>query len=248
MCVSFKRLTLTMFIKIMEALFSGKPCFLDLEEWRYLSLQPPNDSFSALFYEKTDEFTRCIAACPWLVKEAYSLRSANRSDVSTLVRVAALVHRTLEIYGHLQRWYEEFTSFAPLPDEVPSSTQDQLYPVVYSYHSPSIATTFCGYYAATIILHRILIECHHPAGCAREISSTVENVCKSVEYLAATGTLGPYRVGFSLRVAFEFATVATKLWIRGWLTQFERFYKACSPSNYPPIEVADDETTNPTQP
>lgn len=229
----------------MEALFSGKACFLDLEEWRYIALLPPADSFSARFYEKTDELARCFATLPWLVKEIYALRTANASEISTLTRVSALVHRTLEVYGRLQQWYEEFTAFAPLPDEVPSSTQDQLYPVVYSYYNSSIATAFCIYYATIIILHRILVECHHPAGDAREISLAVDKVCKSVEYLAATGTLGPYRVGFSMRIAFEFATVATKLWIRKWLIQFEKIYKACNPNNYPPIEATDNEPSTP---
>jgi len=229
----------------MEALFSGKACFLDLEEWKYIALQRPADSFFAQLYEKTDELARCIAKLPWLVKEAYALRTANNLEASTMVRISALIHHTLEVYGRLQHWYEEFVAFTPLPEEVPSSTQDQLYPVVYSYCNSSIATAFCGYYATNIILHRILIECHHPAGNTREVSLTVEKVCKSVEFLAATGTLGPYRVGFAMRIAYEFATVGTKLWIRKWLVQFEKFYKACNPNNYPPIEAADGETSTP---
>jgi hypothetical protein len=225
----------------MEALFSGKACFLDLEEWRYIALQRPDDSFSAQFYEMTDELTRCITTCPWLVKEVYALRSANTSEMSTLERVSALVHRTLEVYGRLQQWYGEFSAFAPLPEEVPSSTEDPLYPVVYRYCNSCTATAFCGYYAAIIILHMILVECHHPAGDAREISLTVDKVCKSFEYLAGTGILGPYRIGFSMRVAYEVAPTATRLWIRKWLVRFEKFYKVCNPNNYPPIDAADNE-------
>jgi hypothetical protein len=227
--------------KIMEALFSGKACFLDQEEWRYIALQRPEDSFSAQFYEMTDELTRCIATCPWLVKEIYALRLANKSETSTLVRVSALLHRTLEVYGRLQQWYGEFSAFAPLPEEVPSSTEDPLYPVVYRYCNSCTATAFCGYYATIIILHTILVECHHPAGDAGEISLTVDKVCKSVEYLAETGILGPYRIGFAMRVAFEVAPIATRLWIRKWLVRFEKFYKASNPNNFPPIDAADNE-------
>lgn len=224
----------------MEALFSGKACFLDTDEWRYITLQPPSDSFSAQFYERTDDLGRCISVCPWLVTEVYALPSLNKSEISTQLRVSALVYRTLEVYGRLQQWYEDFVAFAPLPEEVPSSTNDPLYPVVYRYWNSCTATAFCGYYAMIIILHRILTECHHPAGDAGEISLAVEKICKSVEYMAGTGILGPYRLGFSIRVAFEVGTLTTKLWIRKWLMRFEKFYRACSPNNYPPIEITED--------
>jgi hypothetical protein len=224
----------------MEALFSGKACFLDLEEWQYIALRPPDDSFSARFYEKTEELGRCLAACPWLVTEACAILSANPSEISTQVRVSVLVHRTLEVYGRLQHWYEDFTAFALLPEEVLSSTEDPLYPVVYRYLNSCTATVFSGYYATIIILHKILIECHHPAGDAGEVSLLVDKICKSVEYLAGSGVLGPYRLGFSIRIAFEMGTVTTKLWIRKWLMRFEKFYRACSPNNYPPIESAED--------
>jgi hypothetical protein len=230
-------------VKIMEALFSGKACFLDSKEWRHIALEPPGDGFSATLYEHTEELGRCIAACPWLVKEAYALRSNSISPHSTELRVSALIHRTLEIQGHLQRWYEVFTTFAPLPKEVPSSNGDDLYPVVYSYCNSCIATVFSGYYAMIIIVHTILVDCHHPTGNAHNINAMIDNICKSVEYLAGTGILGPYRVGFSIRVAFEVATIRTKVWIRKWLAQFEKFYRACSPENYPPIETENHETS-----
>jgi hypothetical protein len=224
----------------MEALFSGKACFLDLEEWQYITLQTPSDSSSAQFYEKTNELARCIATCPWLVTEIYALPSLNSSEISTQLRMTTLVHRALEVYSRLQNWYDDFAAFAPSPEEVPSSTNDSLYPVVYRYYNSATATTFCGYYATIIILHRILTECHHPAGNTREISLAVDKICKSIEYLAETGILGPYRVGFAMRVAFEAGTVTTKLWIRKWLIKFEKFYKACSPNHYPPIDVKED--------
>ena len=226
----------------MEALFSGKACFLDLEEWQYITLVPPHDSFSALFYEKTNELARCIAACPWLVTELYALPSLNQSEISTQLRVSALVHRIFEVYGRLQQWYEDFIAFAPLPEEVLSSTNDPLYPVVYRYCNSSTATAFCGYYATIIIIHRILTECHHPAGDTREISLAADKTCKSIEYLAGTGILGPYRVGFSMRVVYEVSSVTTKLWIRKWLIRFEKFYRASNPDYFPPIEVTEDST------
>jgi len=228
--------------KIMEALFSGKACFLDSEEWQYVKLQTPSNSISAQFYEKTNELARCITSCPWLVTELYTLPSLNPSETSTQLRAIALVHRAFEVYGRLQKWYEDFTAFAPSPEEVPSSTNDPLYPVVYRYYNSATATTFCGYYATILILQRILTQFHHPAGDIREISLTVDKICKSIEYLAETGILGPYRAGFAMRVAFEVGTVTTKLWIRKWLIKFEKLYKACSPNNYPPIDAKEDST------
>lgn len=224
----------------MEALFSGKACFLDSDEWRHIALQRPLDTFTAQFYEKTAKLSQCMAACPWLVTKTYSIMAADPSDASTQARVAALTHGALEVYGHLQQWYEDFIAFAPLPEEVLSSEGDELYPIVYHYRNPTTATVFCGHYARTIILNRILVECHHPTGDSREISSTIDKICKSVEYISKSGILGPYRIGFSVRVAFEVGTVTSKLWIRKSLLRFEKFYKACSPDNYPPIEIPEE--------
>jgi hypothetical protein len=223
----------------MEALFSSKDCFLNREEWRYIVLQPPDDPFSAQFHEKTNEFVRCLAVCPGLVKEAYALISARSTQASDMMRASTLVHRTLQVYGRIQQWYEDFAASTPLPEEVPSSIQDQLYPVVFRYCNSCTATALCGYYATIIILHRILIECHHPAGDTGEISLAVENICKSVEYLAESGILGPYRLGFAMRIAFEVGAVTTKLWLRNWLMRFEKFYRACSPNNYPDLYSPD---------
>ena len=224
----------------MEALFSGKACFLDSDEWRHIALQYPTDSFTVQFYEKTAELSQCLAACPWLVTESYSLKAASPSEPSTQTRISALTQSTLEICARLRQWYEDFIAFAPLPEEAPSSMGDELYPIVYRYRNPTTATVFCGYYAMTIIVHKILVQWEHPAGDAGEISSTTDKICKSIEYFSESGILGPYRVGFCMRVAFEVGTVIIKLWIRKWLLRFEKFYKACSPDNYPPIEIPEE--------
>jgi len=218
----------------MEALFAGKHCFLDREEWRNLALQLPGDKISAQFYEKTEEFSKCLAVCPGLVKEAYALRSPD--SIPEAAQVLSLLHRTIEVYDRLQQWFEGFIKFAPSPEEVMSSSRDSLYPVVYHYHNASIATVFCSYNATAIIFRKILMEFKY-ADYADEISQSVDNICKSVEYLSETGIMGPYRLGFSMRIAYEVSTITTKLWIRTWLVRLQKFYGSISLENYPPIEV-----------
>lgn len=195
----------------MEALFSGKSCFLDGEGWRDLALQPSDHTISTQYYLQTVEFARCLAACSGLAKKAYAIGSA------TPKRVSSLAQRTLKLRDRLSQWFEGFTLFAPPPKEVPSAVQDSLYPVVYHYCNSCSAIAFCGYYATVIILHRILIECKYHADFSDEISESVDKIWRSIEYLSGTGILGPYRLGFSIRVAFEVVPLTTKLWIRKWL-------------------------------
>jgi hypothetical protein len=167
------------------------------------------------------------------VKEAYSITSA------TVIQRSDLVAHTLEIYSSLRNWFDNFGKIATPPNGVPSSVNDSLYPVVYQYCDSSTATLFCGYYATLIILHEVLKACHYQVDYTEETMALIDNICKSVEYFYSTGTMGPYRLGFSLRVAFEVADTRIKLWIKGWLERFQRFYGAMSVRNYPAIEADD---------
>jgi hypothetical protein len=206
----------------MEALFAGKHCFLDREEWRNFALQLPEDKILAQFYEKTEEFSRCLAVCLGLVKEAFALRSP--ASTPEPAQVLSFLHRTIEVYDRLKRWFEDFINFAPSPEEVMSSSRDSLYPVVYHYHN---STVFCSYNATAITFRKILTEFKY-ADYADEIPQSVDNICKSVEYLSETGIMGPYRLGFSMHVAYEVSTITTKLWIRTWLVRFQKIYGSSS--------------------
>jgi hypothetical protein len=217
----------------MEALFSGKDCFLEAEEWRSITTDTVNQRAPSQPYLLIEEFSKYQTMFPRLVKEAYAAREAYAAGLVNPMEVLSLVNRTLNLHCHLLNWYEKFTAIVDPPGEVLSSLDDHLYPVVYRYSDPTIATVFCGYYATVIILHEILRFCHYDVDYTVKTSILMDNICKSMEYIDGTGMLGPYRVGFALRVAYEVAPAETKLWVKNWLGRFNKIFGAVDPQQYP---------------
>ncbi|KGO41288.1 hypothetical protein PEX1_040640 [Penicillium expansum] len=128
-------------------------------------------------------------------------------------------------------WYEQFAQIAPPPTETISSTGDELYPIILTYTDVSYATIYCGYYSYMVIIHELLKTCDYPGEHSAMVVYFRDQICKSVEY-NSVGVMGPYRMGFPLRVAFEIADPVTRSWILNRLQQFSNIYAAAQPENY----------------
>ncbi|OCL13168.1 putative C6 finger domain protein [Glonium stellatum] len=220
-------------ILVMEALFSGKDCFLEAEEWRSINTDTTNQHTPSQLFLMVDEFSKYQTMFPRLVKEAYATREAYAAGLANPMEVMSLVNRTLDLHYRLLTWFEQFTASVDLPKEVPSSLNDPLYPIVYRYSDPTLATIFCGYYATVIILQEILRFCQYDVDYTRETSTLMDNICKSIEYIDGTGIWGPYRAGFALRIAYEVGPPETKLWVKNWLGRFNKIFGATDPQHYP---------------
>ncbi|CAK7563223.1 MAG: hypothetical protein SEPTF4163_001086 [Sporothrix epigloea] len=60
-------------------------------------------------------------------------------------------------------------------------------------------------------------------------------IFRSFEKLTA-GLMGQYRIGFSMRVAYEFADVPTQLWIRALLDRSVKTFASSRADSYPPVK------------
>ncbi|CAK7272489.1 hypothetical protein SEPCBS57363_005155 [Sporothrix epigloea] len=60
-------------------------------------------------------------------------------------------------------------------------------------------------------------------------------IFRSFEMLSA-GLMGQYRIGFSMRVAYEFADVPTQLWIRTLLDRSVKTFASSRADSYPPVK------------
>ena len=190
----------------------------------------PNTNISPEFSQLLDEFAGHLAAVPGLVRRVYALSTFNSTQVSSLIL------STLHIYDHFRDWYDQCNQVIIQPDEVPSSFNDSLYPVVYRYSDVSTAMLLCSYYATTIILHNILKACHYDGDYDAETARLRDKICMSVEYVYGTGIMGAYKLGYSIRVAFDESPPNTQIWIKGWLGKFAKIYAFVSPSTYPRVE------------
>ncbi|PWY90747.1 putative C6 finger domain protein [Aspergillus heteromorphus CBS 117.55] len=214
---------------VMHSLFSGESCFLTSSDWQSAMKQQFSGSFSA-DVDLVEQFFALFTFTPSLVHELYDLKEADHASQSTIVRVADLITRALDMQARLLAWYGRFSRAMPAPHEVPSPSGDNLHPVVLWYSDENAATIFCGYYTYMLILHEILRVCGHPGEHAATVVYFRDQICRSVEF-NARGLLGPYRMAFSLRVAYEVADYITKLWIESCSERLSKVYAAIRPQN-----------------
>ena len=222
-------------IWIMDALFSGKDCFLVEPEWQRLVQEPWDPSITLEQHKLIEEMTNCLALFPALVRDGVEMRNAVTQGQVNTSQVASLTNRTLELYYRLEPWYSLWADCVGEPKDTPSRCNDPLFPLVSEYQNYAIATISCSYYACMIMLHELLKACRYPQDFSIENADFVSKICKAIEY-NGSGKFGPYRMGFSVRIAMEVADPSTKKWLINWLAHSSKTYAVTSPGNYPTIE------------
>ncbi|PYH48784.1 Zn(II)2Cys6 transcription factor [Aspergillus saccharolyticus JOP 1030-1] len=216
---------------VMYSLFSGQSCFLSSEEWHAVMKQHPNIGLGAEFADLIEQFFAYFTFAPGLVHELYSLRDADHGEPKIVAKAGELLVRTLTMKSKLCAWFVGFSKVVPVPHETRSFPADLCYPVVLEYADENSASIYCAYYSYMVIIHEILRVCGYPGEHAAAVVYFRDQICKSVEY-NARGLLGPYRMGFPLRVAYEVADPSTKAWIEGRLEILSKVYAAVRPENF----------------
>ncbi|KAF1988996.1 C6 zinc finger domain protein [Aulographum hederae CBS 113979] len=233
---SFDRAMLVGFrgVIISDALFSGKPCFLAEPEWQRVIAIPIDCNLSPDLHDLVEEFSSLLAQCPALIGEAYDTRKAVMCGMVDLNAISSLIGRTLDLRDRLHCWYDRFSLYVPPPAEMHSARNDLLFSIAFIYPDFTTATIFCGYWACCIIVAEILTACQYDSGCPTNTTELVTKICSSVEY-NGQGILGPYRMGFSLGVAYEVSNASIRTWIRDRLGEMSRNYVAISPESFPDV-------------
>ncbi|GKZ21563.1 hypothetical protein AbraIFM66951_005231 [Aspergillus brasiliensis] len=214
---------------VMHSVFSGEECFLAGHEWHAVMQQDSDNIIPRQIQVGIEDLFASFTAIPDLIHRMFKIRTANHTDPDTQLEISKLVSETLAMRDKLEMWYERFTQLVPPPSEVPSSADDALYPIVFYYASADTAPIFCAYYAYMTIVHQVLQTTSFgiPGTHAMYVVFYRDQICKSVEYTAC-GLLGPLRMAFPLRVAYEVGDTPTKAWIEGWLQRLSQHYGALS--------------------
>ncbi|RAH40406.1 Zn(II)2Cys6 transcription factor domain-containing protein [Aspergillus brunneoviolaceus CBS 621.78] len=216
---------------VMYSLFSGQRCFLALEEWHTVMKQHPNSGLGDDLANLVEQFFAYFTSAPGLVHQLYDLKDADFTKPDTVAKASDLLFQVLVMQNKLSEWLANLSAVTPLPGETRSASGDLYYPTVLEYSDESAASIFCGYYSYMIIIHEILRVCGYPGDHSATVVYFRDQICKSVEY-NARGLLGPYRMGFPLRVAYEVADPATRAWIEGRLERLSKVYAAVRPQNF----------------
>ena len=197
----------------------------------------PDDTISMV-----DGFFDNLADIPDVLKWGYQLREANKAGFPVEpTRVSALVHRAAENHARFAKWYdEEFIQLSTLPTEIPSANPAaSLYATVLDHPHPWTGSMHLAYWASMLILQETLKQCAWPENFDESQHNFVQNILRSVETVGR-GTMGPYRVGYSLRIAYEFASADAQEWIRGLLDGYSKSYAAMDKSLYPTPRLDED--------
>lgn len=209
----------------MHALFTRQDCFLAKSEWRNLWADR-RDPFSVL----VDEFWDCYALCPRVVRRAHELRTrsgdGNQADVDATL---ALVKEAEDLRNRLVAWHEVVVQYLPSPHEVAATDPESLYPTGLTYTSVWLGTLYMGYWASLLIMQSTLASCDYPASFPQSNQELVANILKSVE-CTSKGIMGPYRIGYSLWIASEFAGAPERDWITRVLGRSSSLFAATTPS------------------
>jgi hypothetical protein len=215
-------------------MFSGEECFLASDKWHEKMRQHFTTDLPAEVHHSIELFFAYLTYAPSLVHKLYSLRHVEFSSAEALQTISEVLSKALEMQTKLVIWYEQYSQVAPPPVETLSSIGDEQYPIILNYTDVNCATIYCGYYSYMVIIHEILKTCGYPGDHDAMVVYFRDQICMSVEY-NSVGVMGPYRMGFSLRVAFEVADPVTRSWILNRLGQFSKIYAAAGPENYKPV-------------
>ncbi|OQD77755.1 hypothetical protein PENDEC_c002G04123 [Penicillium decumbens] len=215
---------------VMHSMFSGEQCFLASEEWHHMLHQQCTTDMPADLHNCIEQFFAFFIYAPSLVHKFYSLKEADLATTEAQQTISATLTQALDMQSKLAVWYEQFSQIASPPVEVPSSTDEEMHPVILVYEEMIHAAIYCGYYAYMAIIHEVLRTFGCPGTHAAMVDYFCDQICKSVEY-SGVGVLGPFRLGFPLLVAHEVSDSLTRSWIVTRLERFSKIYAAAQPKN-----------------
>ncbi|KAJ4019907.1 hypothetical protein NW752_005008 [Fusarium irregulare] len=183
-----------------------------------------------------DDFIANLAKLSPVLHWGYLVREAHRAGICVEPdKVSALAHLATENHARFARWYDDFDALEfPRPVEVlPADPTTSLFETVLEHRSGAAGSLLMGYWASMLILEETLIECGTPRADAAATSRYfVEQILRSIESVAQ-GAMGPYRVGFAVRIVYEFATGEEQRWITRLLDKFSEGYAAVDKRTYP---------------
>lgn len=203
-----------------------------------------------------DDYMQLLARIPSAVKNLYMLRAANQGSAAKAAlgraEVARIRQSMVDIRDAFAAWYQRILPSNPAPAEVPTQDPESIYTTVLRYESPWKGALHMGYWASLCIVYATLMECRQASSpspnnnddgrdndgesCygngAAAFETLADRILRSVETVGE-GMMGPYRCGYSIRIAYEVVDERTQAWIRMWVARFEKRYAATAVESYP---------------
>ncbi|PON29663.1 hypothetical protein TGAM01_v201029 [Trichoderma gamsii] len=231
-------------ILIMSSLFfpTSSKCFLARPEWRGVLC---NNELGSIFSPGAPDFSMqvansfflCLADMPEVMWWGYPVREALLAGRQVSPRrIKQVAELAAEKRERFTEWYEDFKKIGVELKEAPSQDPNSPYQVILEHPVGWLGSMHMGYWASMLILQELLIRCQWPVDYQESQKELVHSILRSLESVGR-GTMGPFRLGYSIRIVYEFANVEAQRWIITLLDRFSKRYAATDKNNYPSPRV-----------
>ncbi|RFU81340.1 zn2-c6 fungal-type dna-binding domain-containing [Trichoderma arundinaceum] len=231
-------------VLIMSSLFfpTSDKCFLARPEWRRvlcdastMSIFSPQAPLSSM--QVVNSFFLCLADMPEVMWWGYPIREALLAGRRVNPRrIKQLAELTAANHGRFTEWYGNFQKLGIELKEVPSQDPNSPYQLVLEHPVGWLGSMHMGYWASMLILQELLMKCQWPVDYRESQKEFVHNILRSIETVGR-GTMGPFRLGYSIRIVYEFANAEAQRWIISLLDKFSSKYAATDKDTYPSPRV-----------
>ena len=255
----FERAALSCFrpLMIMQSLFSGQDCFLTQPRWQDLSsrLSGPavNDEEEGGAQEKALGITRVptppwvkhqdgyftlLAKVPLVLSWGYGIREERRHGITPdPSRVKLLEEQASMLRSEYCGWHKKAISGGAItqPVEVPTADPSSPFSTILEFSNPWVGSVETSYWATMLILQEALNQCYEDGQQRRydeDNQVLATNILRATESIGR-GIMGPYRISYALRIAYDFVDLPLKMWVLSAAQRYSQQYAAVSPETYP---------------
>ncbi|CAI6096108.1 unnamed protein product [Clonostachys chloroleuca] len=233
---------------IMNSIFSGEDCFLVQDKWQDVMTDGSADSGRGMLIDAltarrskvADQYFALLAKIPSVLRRAYPLREARKKglavDNTTVERLSRYATGLCRDYLAFEK---DMRQIVADPIDVPSQDPRSPFATVFWYENPWVGALHIGYWASMLIVQECLLHCNMASldgiRFTDSIPDMASKILRSFENVGG-GIMGGYRVGYAMRVVYEFVDLPTQLWITSLLHDYEGTYAGLQVSVFPAPE------------
>lgn len=222
----------------MQYLFTLQDCFLAKKKWQdVMSNCAGDEATTAVERDRMamlDQYFVLLAKIPSVLRCGYVIRETRKHGMPIdASQVAFIRQHGTRLREEFLIWYERYVSTIGMPREAPSEDPSSPYETVLLFENNWFGSVTIGYWTCMLIVHACLDQAAEHELYAEGKRQYARNIYRSLENVSK-GLMGPYRVGFGMRISYDFADLLTQHWILSMVDQMEKRYASTRSEVYPP--------------
>ena len=199
---------------------SGRPCFLDSEDWRNVVTLSETYTASSVTFQLHDQFSVLFAQVPGVAKRLTDIIGENR----TRLRCSTALESAASLRDDFEAWHQNFISTFPDSDLEPRdmSTHEEGSAIPRPSDSQNVWTAawLCSYYACLIMLNTRISQLSE-VDTSMENSQLIGKLCIAVGHCARVGNSGGQCLAFALPIAMSLCKDELNGWVEESLANLE---------------------------